>query len=397
MLSMDVAHRQRLHGQLRAAAATYEDAMSMVPRPLQIEDLHAGAGCVFGLAHVRLEWNDLSAADQLLSRGMRMLERWAIPARTITRGYVTLARLQQARGEYAAALATLDDFEALAERRHFAAVWPARAAAVRAHIQLAQGDLAAATRWAEASGLSSDDTMLEFLREREYLTLVRVRIAQARGDPAGPYLGAALHLLDLIQHDAEPKERLSSVLETLILRALAHQAHRDLRGALGALAQALTLAAPEGYVRLFADEGAPLATLLTDLIKTVEQRRLNVPAAVMGYARGLVAICRSQDGSAPAPALQAAQTHRMMEGNTGEPQHRSLDLAPGVPPLLDPLTERELEVLRLLAEGASNAAIAAALVVVVGTVKKHVYNICAKLGAQNRTQAVARARALRLL
>jgi LuxR family maltose regulon positive regulatory protein len=86
-----------------------------------------------------------------------------------------------------------------------------------------------------------------------------------------------------------------------------------------------------------------------------------------------------------------------MEGNAGEPQYRSLDLAPGVPPLLDPLTERELEVLRLLADGASNAAIAAALVVAVGTVKKHVYNICAKLGTQNRTQAVARARTLHLL
>jgi LuxR family maltose regulon positive regulatory protein len=395
MLSMDVAHRQRLHGQLRAAAATYEDAMSMVPEPLQLEDLHAGAGCAFGLAHVRLEWNDLGGADQLLSRGMRMLERWVIPARTVTQGYVTLARRQQARGEYAAALVTLDDFEALAERRHFAAVWPARAAAVRAHIQLAQGDLAAATRWAGASGLSTDDTELEFLREREYLTLVRLRIAQGRGDPAGPYLREALHLLNLMQHDAEPKERLSSVLEVLILRALAQRAHRDLRGAIGTLARALTLAAPEGYMRLFADEATPMATLLTDLMKAVEQRRFNLPDAVMVYARGLITVCRVQDGAVLAPAPQVAHTQRTIEGDTGEAQYRYL--APGVPPLLDPLTERELEVLRLLAEGASNAAIATALVVAVGTVKKHVYNICAKLGTQNRTQAVARARALHLL
>lgn len=392
---MDVAHRQRLHGQLRAAAATYEDAMSMVPEPLQLEDLHAGAGCAFGLARVRLEWSDLGSADQLLSRGMRILERWAIPARTVTQGYVTQARLQQARGEYAAALATLDDFEALAERRHFAAVWSARAAAVRAHIQLAQGDLAAATRWAEASGLSTEDTELEFLREREYLTFVRVYIAQGRGDPASRYLGEALHLLDLVQQDAEPKERLNSVLEILILRTLAHQAHRDMRVALGTLARALTLAAPESYVRLFADEGAPMATLLTDLIKAVEQRRLNLPTAVMDYARGLAAVCRSHDGSVPAPVPQGAPTQRTMDGNAGEPQYRYL--ASAVPPLLDPLTERELEVLRLLAEGASNAAIAAALTVTVGTVKKHVFNICAKLGTQNRTQAVARARALHLL
>ena len=385
-LGVDVAHRQRLQGQLRAAATTFADVMSMVPEPLRLEDVYAGAVCAFGLAHVQLECNDLSGADQLLTRGMRMLERWIMPARTVTLGYVTLARLQQARGECAAALATLDAFEALAARRHFAAVWPARAAAVRAHIQLAQGDLAAATRWAEASGLSSDDTELEFLREREYLTLVRVRIAQGQrhSDAAGPSLGEALRLLDRVQHDAEAKERLSSVLEALILRALALQARRDARGALGALAQALTVAAPEGYVRLFADEGAPMATLLTGLMEAVEQRRLNLPDAVMDYVRGLVAACRSQDGSFPARVPQMAPT-----------QYRSL--ASAVPPLLDPLTTRELEVLRLLAEGASNAAIAAALVVAVGTVKKHVFNVCAKLGVQNRTQAVARARALHLL
>jgi LuxR family maltose regulon positive regulatory protein len=394
-LGVDVAHRQRLQGQLRAAATTFADVMSMVPEPLQLEDVYAGAVCAFGLANVQLERNDLGGADQLLTRGMRMLQRWVMPARTVTQGYVTLARLQQARGEYAAALATLNDFEALAERRHFAAVWPARAAAVRAQFQLAHGDLAAATRWAEASGLSAHDIELEFLRELEYLTLVRTRIAQGRGDPAGPYLSETLRLLDRLQHDAEPKERLSSVLEILILRALAQQAHRNLRGALGTLARALTLAAPEGYVRLFADEGTPMATLLTDLMEAVEQRRLNLPAAVMDYARGLVAVCRSQDGAVPAPVPQLVPTQRTIEGNTGEAQYRYL--APGVPPLLDPLTERELEVLRLLAEGASNAAIAAALVVAVGTVKKHVYNICAKLGTQNRTQAVARARALHLL
>ena len=385
-LGVDVGHRQRLRGQLRAAAATFADVMSMVPEPLRLEDVYAGAVCAFGLAQVRLEWNDLGGADQLLSRGMRMLQRWVMPARTVTLGYVTLSRLQQARGECAAALATLDTFAALAERRQFAAVWHARAAAVRAQIQLAQGDLAAAIRWAETSGLSPDDPALEFLREREYLTLIRVRIAQGqrRSDAARPYLGEALRLLDQVQHDAEAKERLSSVLEVLILRALALHVRRDVRGALGALAQALTLATPEGYVRLFADESAPMATLLTDLIEAVEQRRLNLPAAVMDYVRGLVAACRSQDGSGSVRVPQVAPT-------------QSRSLASAVPPLLDPLTARELEVLRLLAEGASNAAIAAALVVTVGTVKKHVFNVCAKLGAQNRTQAVARARALHLL
>jgi len=320
---------------------------------------------------------------------MRMLERWCIGARTVIQGYLTLARLQQARGEYAAALATLDTFAALAERRYFAAVWHTRAAAVRAEIQLAQGDLAAATRWAERSGLSFDDTDLEFLREREYLTLVRVRIAERRGDPAGPYLGDALYLLDRLHQDAEPKERWSSVLETLILRALAFQARRDLRGAVRMLARALEVAQPEGYVRLFADEGEPMAVLLAALLEAANQRHVVLPDAILEYAQFLLPVCRARDGGGAVPETLPVSTRR---GPSPAPP-----VAPGVPPLLDPLTGRELEVLRLLAEGTSNATIAAGLVVAVGTVKKHIFNICTKLGVQNRMQAVARARALHLL
>jgi len=286
-LDMDLAHRQHLHGQLRAAAATYEEAIALIPAPLRLEDLVGGAACAFGLADVQLEWNALTSADQLLTRGMPMLQRWMSPAGTATLGYVTQARLQQARGEYAAALATLDDFAALAERRRFAAVWPARAAAVRAQIQIAQGDLAGAIRWARACGLSPEDPEVEFLREREYLTLVRVRIAQCQGrsDPTGPHLDEALRLLDRVQHDAEPKERLSSVLEVLILRALAFHARRDMRGAVRTLARALEMAQPEGYVRLFADEGAPMA-----LARRAPRGGAPAPCRDAGYPAGLRAI-----------------------------------------------------------------------------------------------------------
>jgi LuxR family maltose regulon positive regulatory protein len=394
-LDMDLAHRQHLHGQLRAAAAAYEEAIALIPAPLRLEDLVGGAACAFGLADVRLERNDLASADQLLTRGMPMLQRWMSPAGTATLGYVAQARLQQARGEYAAALATLDDFAALAERRRFAAVWPARAAAVRAQIQIAQGDLAGAIRWATASGLSSEDPELEFLREREYLTLVRVRIAQCQGrsDPSGPHLDEALRLLDRVQHDAEPKERLSSVLEVLILRALAFHARRDRRGAVRTLARALEMAQPEGYVRLFADEGAPMAALLASLLAAAHQRHVAMPATLLDYAQFLLAVCRAHDGGIALPETIPVGAR----AGEGPPPSSSPSVAPGVPPLLDPLTKRELEVLRMLTEGSSNAAIATALVVEVGTAKKHVYNACRKLGAQNRTQAVARARALRLL
>jgi LuxR family maltose regulon positive regulatory protein len=177
------------------------------------------------------------------------------------------------------------------------------------------------------------------------------------------------------------------VLEILVLRALAQRTRRDARSALGTLTRALALAQPEGYVCLFADEGAPMAALLTELFEAAERQRLTLSTSVLDYARALIAVCRSPEGG---PPLFMPHTH---QDSAQEPPHP----APGVPPLLDPLTERELEVLRLLEDGASNAAIAARLVVTVGTVKKHVFNVCSKLGAQNRMQAVARARALHLL
>ena len=111
-------------------------------------------------------------------------------------GYTALARLQQARGNAPAALATLDALAQLAEQRHFAPHLMTQRAAVRAQLELAQGNLAAAIHWADTSGLSADDDDLSYPREGEYLALARVRIAQGRDDPAGSFLQDALHLLD---------------------------------------------------------------------------------------------------------------------------------------------------------------------------------------------------------
>src|SRR5260221_5841928 len=138
----------------------------------------------------------------------------------------------------------------------------AAAEAVRAQLALMQGHLAAAVRWAEASGLSAEDDP-SYPREREYLTFARVRIAQGRRELAGPFLAEALCLLERLQADAEAKARLDSLLEILVLRALALfavEAHR--RHALTALERALLLGKQEGYIRLFVDEGEPMVALL---------------------------------------------------------------------------------------------------------------------------------------
>jgi LuxR family maltose regulon positive regulatory protein len=362
--------------------------------PIHYEDVVGFHSCEIGLGEVLRQWNDLDAAERRLLRGVdEQSGHLTLFASLLTQGYVALARLYAARGEHVRALSTLDRLAETAHRRPFVPVVLEREAAERAQLAIAMGDLPTAVRWADTSGLSAEDQELSFQREAAYLALARVRIAQGRGDLGGPLVREAERLLERLLADAVAKGQGHSVLEILVLRALAQRARRDLRGALGTLARALTLAQPEGYVRLFADEGAPMASLLTDLVEATGQRQLAVQADVLDYAQALIAVCRSQEGSVPAPSAPMPPLPPTPEG-WGSTQSQ---VPPGVPPLLDPLTERELEVLRLLAEGASNAAIAARLVVTVGTVKKHVHNVCSKLGAQNRTQAVARARALHLL
>ena len=226
---------------------------------------------------------------------------------------------------------------------------------------MAQGDLPAARCWAGQSGLSPHDAELPYAREREYLTLARVRIAQGREDPAGPFLADALHVLNRLLQEAEAKARMGSALEMLILQALALHAQHDRQGALIALQRALTLAAPEGYIRLFVDEGVPMHVLL-------RQIRPHLHGSMQGY----VATLLSAFGGQPASP------------------------APGPSSLVEPLTGREREVLRLLLEGASNREIARRLVLSINTVKRHIYNLCGKLGVQSRTQAIVKARALDL-
>jgi LuxR family transcriptional regulator, maltose regulon positive regulatory protein len=355
-----------LQGRLRQAAATYQEATLATPAlegrqvPVSIN-----AAYLFGLGDLLYEWNDLDEAEGHLLQGMNVAKQTLlVDADLVTLGYAALALLLQARDNPTGALNTLDMFTQLAHQRHFAPHLIARGAAVRTQVELAQGNLAAAIHWADASGLSINDEDLRYPREGAYLALARVRIAQAHGDPQSPFLIDVLHLLDRLLRDAEDKERLGSALEILVLRALALEAQGDRTSALFAIERALVLAEPEGYIRLFVDEGAPMLTLL---------RHARGRGIVPGYVATLLRVFGEQHTShLPLPSAR-----------------------PGA--LLEPLTEREREVLRLLLEGASNREIARRLVLSVNTVKRHVYNLCGKLGVQSRTQAIIRARDLNLL
>jgi LuxR family maltose regulon positive regulatory protein len=254
----------------------------------------------------------------------------------------------------------VEEFVSLAETRQFAPAQLAAARAVRARLAVMQGNLAAAVRWAEASGFSASDDPY-YPREWEYLTFARVRIAQGRRDPAGPFLAEALHLLERLQADAEAKARVDSILEILVLQALALFAGSAQRTkALAALERALLLAEQREYIRLFVDEGEPMVALL---------RQAYAHGIAPEYVITLLSAAGSQTRASPPHAF----------------------------PLVEPLTKRELAVLRLLVRGLSNAEIARELIITVGTVKRHVNSIYSKLGVKSRAQAIARAQTLHLL
>jgi LuxR family transcriptional regulator, maltose regulon positive regulatory protein len=360
----NVARLHLLQGRLRQAASTLEQLLQLASGHRELQVLLNGVDYYFLLGELLREWNQLEQAEQHLEQGMD-LDRGMLTAEAemITRGYLALARLQQACRQSTRAVQTLDAFAQLARQRDFAPALVAHGAAVGAQIELVQGNLAAAIRWAEKSGLSTTDA-LSYPRERAYLTLARVRIAQGQAQPTGSFLPEALALLERLLSDAEPKARMSSVIEILLLRALALGAQGKQEEALRTLGQALALAEPEGYIRLFLDEGAPMLVLL---------RQASARQITPGYVMTLLEAAGEQVRPAPHhPTSRSGQ-------------------------LLDSLTAREREVLRLLVDGASNQEIADQLVLSVNTVKKHIFNICSKLNVQGRTQAIAKVRTLNIL
>ncbi len=359
-----LARLQFMQGKLRQAAATYGEVTKMLPDPAALQAMPGSASYYFGLGDILREWNAFAEAERLLSESIKQVKGMLSVAReVVTQGYVSLARLQMAQGDYQQARETLAAFAQLAREQHFFPAQAAQGAATVAQVELALGNLAEAVRWAENDGFTAEENELSYPREREYLALVRVRIAQGRQNPAGPFLQQARRMLNRLLADAEAKERLGSTLEMLVLQALALAAEGQVQQALTTLERALLLAEPEGYIRLFVDEGAPLAALLRQ-----------------AYVRGI------------APGYVASLLALMNQAQPGETSARSRPENL----LLEPLTGREREVLHLLMAGASNGEIARQLVLSVGTVKKHVSNLCGKLGVRSRTQAIARARALHL-
>jgi LuxR family transcriptional regulator, maltose regulon positive regulatory protein len=250
---------------------------------------------------------------------------------------------------------------------------------MKARIWVVQGRLTKALEWVHEQGLSPDDE-LSYLREFEHITLTRILIAQYKSDRMDCAIQAAMLLLDRLLQAAEEGSRMGSVIKILVLQALAHLAQGNNKPALAPLERALTLAEPEGYVRIFVDEGESMRLLILDLRLWIENESRDQARKLIGYIDRLLAAFTR-------PA--------------SNPQSETSDLSRSIDNLkstmVEPLSERELEVLRLLRTDLNGPQIARECMVSLSTVRTHTQNIYAKLGVNSRRAAVRRAEELDLL
>ncbi|WP_201785888.1 LuxR C-terminal-related transcriptional regulator [Longilinea arvoryzae] len=355
-----LANILQVQGRLREAVSAYQQALQLAAK--RGTPVFLGASDLYrGLSELLCEQGDLEGAMQHLRTAQQLGERGALtgwPHRLC----VAQAHIKEAQGDLAGALALLDD----AERQYVRNPLPDRSiGALKTRTWLRQGRVTEAMEWAREQSLSPDDA-LSYLREFEHLTLVRLLIARFVAEHSAGDLHAALGLLVRLLQAAEEGGRMGSVIEIKILQSLAHQAQGDQPCALAVLERALTLAEPEGYVRVFVDEGETMRRLLEKLSHIHDH-------PLIGYVNRLLAAFRQTEAATQKPAL--------------------INLKPEV---VEPLSERELEVLRLLRSELSGPEIARLLVVSLNTLRTHTKNIFAKLGVNNRRSAVHRAEELGL-
>jgi LuxR family maltose regulon positive regulatory protein len=348
-----LADIRRTQGRLGEAMRTYEQALQRAPQQGG-SVLRGTADMYVGISEIHRERDDLPAATQQLLRSQELGEHTGLPQNRY-RWRVAMARIREAEGDLGGALDLLNEAERLYVGDFFPNVRPVPA--LRARVRIARGELGEALDWARERGLSVADD-LSYLREFEHITLARVLLTRYTAEGAERSVQEATRLLERLLRAAEEGRRTGSVIEILVLQALARQARGDVPAALASLRRALTLAEPEGYVRIFADEGPPMTSLLRAAAK--------LPIAPSYVRRLLAAVNKTGDST---PVTQG---------------------------LIEPLSERELDVLRLLGTDLGGPEIARELVVSLNTVRTHTKNIYAKLGVNNRRAAVRRARELDL-
>ena len=372
----------RLHGALGRALAHGREGLLWIEQWSEAEGQRAPLARVSAhirqtMARVHYERDELDEAARHIRPSTEYYE--LVGSRFQVQGYALLCDLLRALGEIEGAREYLDKLERTVLTNGFSLPdTPVEAMIARRRLLLSRADarlgdlLAGAVRWAETVGLEWDDP-LTHNREYELLTLAQVRVAQGRA-------AEVLSLLERLVAAARgapggTAARTGQLIAVLALQAMAHQACGQIDAAQNALSRALALGEPEGYVRTFIDHGVPMARLLYE----AATRDIAGRDTAAQYARRLLS------------AFPAAEPERSVQAHPQSSTHKLVE------PLVEPLSERELEVLELIAEGLTNPEIASRLFLSLNTVKAHAHHIYGKLDVHNRTQAVSRARALGLL
>jgi LuxR family maltose regulon positive regulatory protein len=347
-------------GRLRDAERTYKQSIQLVSTHDQVR--HVSSNLYLGLGLLCHEQGDQQSAAQHLRKSGELGEQTALNDWPY-RWRLANARLKEAEGDLETALNLLDEAKGLYVRTTVPDFHPIDA--LKARVYLRQGRLSEALTWARERGLSVDDD-LSYLGEFEHITLVRLLIAQHQNDPLAGSIHQAFALLERLLQAAEAGGRMGSVIEILVLQALALQTQGNISQALASVQRALALAEPEGYVRIFVDEGEPMRSLIEKLPRG--QNKI-----FPGYMDKLLA--------AFPQSLEAMPQSKIANQKSK---------------IVDPLSERELEVLRLLRTELSGPEIARELIVSLNTLRTHTKNIFNKLGVNNRRAAVRRAEELNL-
>ena len=361
--AITLADIQIAQGRLREAKSTYQLALQWATSP-GAPVLRGAADMHVGMSGLCYEHNDLAAAVQHLFTSQSLGELAGLPQNPY-RWRAAMARIREVQGDLEDALDLLDQAESLYDANFSPNVRPL--AARKARLWLAQSRLDEALDWVRAQGLSVENEP-SYLREYDHITLVRVLLACHQRDPVGHSLHEAVGLLERLLKAAQAGGRNGSLIEILILLALAKHSQGDLPAALKPLQQALSLAEPEGYVRMFLDEDPNMLRLL---------REAALREIMPDYASKLLSAFRMEQ-----PAGQPLAQPKLLPINNI---------------LVEPLSQRELEVLKLIAQGLSNRQIGERLFLALDTVKGHNRKIFDKLQVQSRTEAIARARELGLL
>ena len=372
--AITLADIQIAQGRLHGAMTTYERGLQWAMPP-GAPILPGAADMYVGLSNLQYEHNDLKTATQHLLTSQSLGVLAGLPQNPY-RWRATMARIQMTQGDLAGALDLLDQAERLYDGNFSPNVRPIATRKVR--VWVAQGRLSEALNWAREQGLSIDDD-LSYLREFDHITLARVMLACYQRDHADRSLAGVMGLLERLLKAAEAGGRTGSAIEILLLHALAYHAKGDLAAARLPLQRALILAEPEGYVRIFVDEGEAMRLLMAECRVLIEKQKQPEDQQLIGYVDKILAAFPP-----------SASPHSTIVQQKSEIRNQHSEM-------VELLSERELGILRLIAEGLSNREIGERLFLALDTVKGHNRRIFDKLQVSSRTEAIARARELGLL